>query len=60
MKNNLSKECVKGEILSFQGKIGTIASDFLGKMTVFPVLTQLCHLSLPLNLAFPATQKLYF
>ena len=24
-----------GELLSFQGKIGTIAPDFYGKMTVF-------------------------
>ena len=27
MKDNLGQECVKGGLLSFQGKIGTIASD---------------------------------
>ena len=47
MKDNLGQECVKGELLSFQGKIETISSDFPGKMTVFPVLTLLFHLSLP-------------
>ena len=31
MKDNLGQECVKGGLLSFQGKIGTVASDFLGK-----------------------------
>ena len=35
MKDNLNQERVKGGLLSFQGKIGTIALDFLGKMTVF-------------------------
>ena len=35
MKDNLGQECVKGGILSFQGKIGRIFPDFLGKMTVF-------------------------
>ena len=35
MKNNLGQECVKGAILSFQGKIETIPSDFPGKITVF-------------------------
>ena len=47
MKYNLGQECVKGGLLSFQGKIGTIVPDFPGKMTVFPVLTLLFHLSLP-------------
>ena len=47
MKDNLGQECVKGGLLSFQGKIGTIFSVFIGKMTVFPVLTLLFHLSLP-------------
>ena len=28
MKDNLSQECVKGELRSFRGKIGTIAPDF--------------------------------
>ena len=28
MKNNLSQECVKEGLLTFQFKIGTIASDF--------------------------------
>ena len=35
MKDNLGQECVKGELLSFQGKNETIPSDFPGKMTVF-------------------------
>ena len=35
MKDNLGQECVKGELLSFQGKTETIPSDFPGKMTVF-------------------------
>ena len=46
MKNNLGQECVKEGILSFQGKSGTTAPDFLGKMTVFPVLTLLFCLPL--------------
>ena len=33
MKSNLGQECVKGGLLSFQGKIKTIAPDFPGKMT---------------------------
>ena len=47
MKDNLGQECVKGGLLSFQGKIETIILDFPGKATVFPVLTLLFHLSLP-------------
>ena len=47
MKENLGQEHVKMGILSFQGKIGKIAFDFPGKMTFFPVLTLLFHLSLP-------------
>ena len=47
MKDNLSQRCVDGGLLSFQGKIGTIAPDFPGKMTVFPVLTLFFRLSLP-------------
>ena len=35
MKDNLSQKCVKKGLLFFQGKIGTIAPDFPGKMTVF-------------------------
>ena len=35
MKNNLGQECVKGGLLSFQGKNETIAPDFPEKMTVF-------------------------
>ena len=35
MKGNLGEECVKGGLLSFQGKTETIAPDFTGKMTVF-------------------------
>ena len=42
MKNNLGQEHVKRE-----GKIRKTAPDFPGKMTVFPVLTLLFHLSLP-------------
>ena len=34
-KGNLSQECVKRGLLSFQSKIGTIAPDFAGKMRVF-------------------------
>ena len=47
MKDNLGEECVKGGLLSFQGKSGTTVSDFSGKMTVFPVWTLLFCLSLP-------------
>ena len=47
MKDNLGQECVKGGLLSFQSKIETISPDFPRKMTVFPVLTLLFHLSLP-------------
>ena len=47
IKDNLHEKCVKGELLSFHGKIETIASDFPGKMTVFPALTLLFYLSLP-------------
>ena len=48
MKDNLGQECVEGELLSFQGKIGRIAPDCPGQMTViFPVLTLLFRLSLP-------------
>ena len=35
MKKNLGQEDVKRRLPSFQGKIGKIASDFPGKMTVF-------------------------
>ena len=60
VKDNLGQECVKGGLLSFQGKIGTIAPDFPGKMTVLwsfnptfpPVPLQI--------LALPPTQKLHF
>ena len=31
MKDNLGQECVKEALLSFKGKIGTIAPDFLKK-----------------------------
>ena len=31
MKDNLGVECVKEDILSFQGKIGTTALNFSGK-----------------------------
>ena len=31
MKDSLGQECVKGRLLSFQGKIGTIATDFSKK-----------------------------
>ena len=46
-KENLGQEHVKGGLLSFQGKIGTISPDSPGKMTVFPVLTLLFDPSLP-------------
>ena len=35
MKGYLSQECAKDGLISFQGKIRTIAPDFPGKMTVF-------------------------
>ena len=35
MKDNLGHECGNGELLSFQGKTGTIAPDLPGKLTVF-------------------------
>ena len=34
-KGNFCQEYVKKGLLSFQGKVGTIAPDFPGKMTVF-------------------------
>ena len=40
MKDNLVKMCKTG-LLSFQGKIGTIAPDFPEKNDSFPVLTLL-------------------
>ena len=36
MKENLGQERVKERLLSFQGKIGTIAADLPGEMTVSP------------------------
>ena len=47
MKENLGQEHVKRELLSFQGKTGTISPAILGEMTVFPVLTLLFHPCLP-------------
>ena len=47
MNDNLGQEYARGELLSFQGKIETIAPDFPGKVTAFPVLTLFFHLSLP-------------
>ena len=35
MKDNIGQECVKRGLLSFQGKIGTIAPDFPGKWQFF-------------------------
>ena len=35
MKDNLGQKRVKRGLLSFQGKIGTIAPDFPGKITAF-------------------------
>ena len=46
MNDNLDQECVKGVLLSFQAKLGPTAADFPGKITVFPVVTLLLHLSL--------------
>ena len=34
-KDNLGQKCLKGGLLSFQGKLETIVPDFAGKMTVF-------------------------
>ena len=60
MKDNLDQECVKGGLLSFQGKIETIAPDFSGKNdSVFLVLTLLFHLSLPKS-GFPTQTKIIF
>ena len=47
MKENLGQKHVKRGLLSFQGKIGNIPSDFLGKMTVFLIFTLIFHLFLP-------------
>ena len=47
MKDNLGQECIKGELLSFKGKIETIPPDFPGKIIVFSSLILLFHLSLP-------------
>ena len=47
MKDNLDQECVKGGLLSFQGKIETISPDFPGKMTVFFSFDPTFPLSLP-------------
>ena len=46
MKGNLGNDYVKGGLLSFQDKIGTITPNFPEEMTVFPVLDLLFHLSL--------------
>ena len=35
MKDNLFEECVKGELLTFHGKIETITPNFPENMTVF-------------------------
>ena len=35
MKDNLVQECVKGGLLSFQGKIETIIPAVAGKITIF-------------------------
>ena len=35
MKDNLGQECVKEDLVSFQGKVETIDPDFPGKMTIF-------------------------
>ena len=43
----LGQKCVNREVLTFWSKIGIIVPEFPGKMTIFPVLTQLLHLSLP-------------
>ena len=60
MKDNLDQECVKGGLLSFQGKIETIASDFPGKMTVFSSFDSTFHLSLPkIWLSHPNPNKTY-
>ena len=59
-KGNLGQECVKKEALSFQGKIGTIALDFSGKMTIFQVFALLFNLSLPKIWASYPYKKLYF
>ena len=47
MKKNLGQERVKRGLLSFQDKIGTIAPDFPGKMTVFFSFVSNFPLSLP-------------
>ena len=35
VKDNLGHECVKGGLLSFQGKFETIVPNFSGKMIFF-------------------------
>ena len=60
MKDNLGQECVKGGLLSFQGKYETIALGFPGKMT-FSSSFDPTFPPVPLeNLAFPPVQKLHF
>ena len=42
-KRNFGQEYVNRRLLSILGKIGIIVSDFLVKMTVFPVLVPIFH-----------------
>ena len=59
MNDNLGQECLEvGAILSEQN--WNNCPWFPWKMTVFPVLTRPFPPVLPLNLAFPPAQKLYF
>ena len=58
MKDNLGQECEKGALLSFQGKIGTIAPDFLENMS-FPALTLLSACP-SLKSGFSTHTKLHF
>ena len=46
MKDNLGQECVKKGLLSYQGKIETIALDF-PENNSFSLLTLLFHVSVP-------------
>ena len=57
-KSNLGQECVEGELLTFQDKIGTIAPDFPGKIRIFSVLDLLFHLFLP-NIWHSHPYKIY-
>ena len=59
MKGNLDQECVKGGLLSFQGKIGPIAPDFHGKWQLFQFWPYFSACP-SLNSGFPTRSKIIF